>query len=83
MEWVVLGVGARVSIEGRLVGHVLVGVLDDFFEREVDGRGIEGFLGSVCVAEDGEDDVVGWAVVFVLCKSQLACMIFVENLQLE
>jgi hypothetical protein len=49
----------------ELVGVVLVGLLYDLFEREPDGRGVEGFLGRILVAEDGEDDVVGRVVVFV------------------
>lgn len=34
----------------------------------MDGRGVEGFLGRVGVAVDGEGDVVGGAVVFVLVR---------------
>ncbi len=38
----------------------------ELFEGEAEGRGVEGALGGGFVAVDGEGDIVGGVLVFVL-----------------
>jgi hypothetical protein len=61
----VFGVGR--SVGGR--AFVVVELVDDLFEGEANGRGIEGFLGRGRVTEDGEGNVLGGVVVFVLWRN--------------
>jgi hypothetical protein len=57
------------------VGRVRVGVgrAGELLEGEADGGGVEGALGGGFVAVDGEGDVVGRVLVFILRIVSIRC----------
>jgi hypothetical protein len=55
-----------------VLGFVIVWMVCDFLESETNGRCIKSFLSGRGIAEDGECNVVGGIVVFVLLKHMSA-----------